>query len=276
MSTASQSIPTRILSDLHFGHRGSRVRELRQLAPLLEGAQRVLFNGDSVEMLFLDERESGGAAVTALRQLCLEVGAEPVFLTGNHDPTLTETHFLELAGGAVFVTHGDILFHGLSPWSIEGELLRAAHTREMEALGHPADLPGQLLAMRRAALAIEHLGEQIRALRKPGLLHAVARHLWPPSLPWHILRGWARTPFLANAFAARHAPQAQFVVIGHTHFGGVWRVGQRVVINTGSFLPLSRRFAIDLDEDALRVREIVFQGGLFRAGREVAKFRLHR
>ncbi len=274
MSTANKI--TRILSDLHFGHRSSRVRDLSQIAPLLEGAGRVLFNGDTVEMLFTDERESGAAAIATLRGLCQEAGAEPVFLSGNHDPMLTETHFLELAGGAVFITHGDILFHGLSPWSVEAGLLKTAHTREMEALGHPADLSGQFLALRRAVLALEPLGEQIRALRKPGLLHAIARHLWPPSLPWHIARGWARTPFLAEAFASRHAPQSRFVVIGHTHFGGVWRVGPRVVINTGSFLPLSRRFALDLDEDALSVRAIVFQGGLFRAGREVAKFRLHR
>ncbi|MCX6968314.1 MAG: hypothetical protein NTZ46_11180, partial [Verrucomicrobia bacterium] len=258
-----------------FGHASSRVRELRQLAPLLEGANQIVFNGDSVEMLFLDEREQGAAAVAALAQLCAQAGAKPVFLTGNHDPTLTETHALELAQGAVFVTHGDILFYG-SPWSIEVDLLREAHAREMQALGQPTDLQGQLLAMRRASLAIEHLGEKIRALRKPGLLHALARHLWPPLLPLHIVRSWVRTPFLADALVAKHAPRAQFVVVGHTHFGGVWRVGKRVVINTGSFLPLSRRLVIDLETDSLTVREVVLRGGLFRFGREVAKFGFKR
>ena len=174
----------------------------------------------------------------------------------------------------MFVTHGDILFHGLSPWGNEAALLRAAHTRELEALGNRSDLPSQFLAMRRAALVLEDMGETVHRLRKPGLVRAMAHHLWPPWRPFHILSGWARTPFLAGAFAARHAPQAQVIVIGHTHFSGVWRIGKRVVINTGGFVPFSRPLAVDLEEETLSIREVVAKGEAFQLGREVARHRL--
>jgi len=263
---------TRILSDLHFGHRGSRVRELGQLAPLLEGAERIVFNGDSVEMRFMEEREQALADADALRQLCVASGANPVFLTGNHDPALTDLHHLELADGAVFVTHGDILFQGISPWSIEAAALREAHRQATETLAPSADLHRQLVAIRRAALALEQMGGKFLTLQKPGVLNAITHHLWPPWRPWHILMGWARTPFLANALAAAHAPQARFVIVGHTHFSGVWRVGKRVVINTGGFVPLSSGLAVDLDDEWLIVRKIAFENGQFRLARKVASY----
>ena len=224
-------------------------------------------------MLFLEDRAQGAADADALRELCLECGTDPVFLTGNHDPTVSGEHHLELAGGAIFVTHGDILFHGISPWGIEAGLLSKAHTREIAAMGHPADLTQRLKAVRRATLAIEHMGAKFN-VAKPGLLHLVRHHLWPPWRPLHILSGWARAPFLANALAARHAPQARFVILGHTHFSGVWRIGKRIIINTGGFLPLSRRFAVDLSDSQLSVREIVSGNGRLRLGPEVARYGL--
>jgi len=267
----------RILSDLHFGSRSSLVRDLRQLTPLLEGTEQVVFNGDSVEMLFLEDRAKGISNANVLRSLCQQTGTEPVFLTGNHDPTLTDLHHLELAGGEVLVTHGDILFHGLSPWGHEASRMRAAHTRELAALQQPAGFNDELQAMRRAALVIEGMGEKIRAGNiKPGRLHSITRHLWPPWRPLSILSGWARAPFLANALASRHAAQARFVVIGHTHFSGVWRVGKRIVINTGGFLPLSRPLAVDLDDQTLTVRRVNAINGEFRLGTEVARYEFHR
>lgn len=263
---------TRILSDLHYGHKSSLVWDWRQIAPLVEGAGRVVFNGDTVEMRFREERPKAVADAEALRELCLEWGAQPILLTGNHDPALTDLHHLELAGGAVLVTHGDILFHGLSPWSVEAARLIDAHTRELAAMGNPVDFPSKLLAMRRAALALEGLGEELRRHQKPGLLFAIKHHLWPPWRPLRIVAAWMRTPALADALAAYCLPRAQFVALGHTHYSGVWRRGQRIVINTGGFLPLAGRLAIDLDDETLTVREIISDRGLFRFGREIGRF----
>lgn len=266
----------RILSDLHFGNRSSLVRDLRQLVPLLEGTEKVIFNGDSVEMLFFEDRPKGAANAKALTEICRQAGTEPVFLTGNHDPILTTLHHLELGEGKIFVTHGDILFHGLSPWGHEAPLLRAAHSRELAALKQPASLEEELQAMRRAALVLEGMGKELRANVKPGIAHVILRHLWPPWRPLHILNGWLRTPSLANALVSRHAAHAQFVVIGHTHFSGVWKVGRRVVINTGAFLPLSHSLAVDLKGSTLSVQEIVTENRVFRLGRKIAHYEFNQ
>lgn len=261
----------RILSDLHFGYPSCRVQAVEQLAPLLEGVERLVFNGDTVEMRFPEERATAEAAREALRQFCHAAGAEPTFLTGNHDPVVSEIHHLELADGAVLVTHGDILFHGLSPWSTEATLLREAHDRELAGLAHPANLTQRLQALRRAALILEPLGAKLIARVQPGLWRALAEHFWPLSRPFNILKGWARTPFLANALAARDLPQARCVVVGHTHFSGVWRVGGRTIVNTGGFVPMGRPLAVDLDGTTLTVRHVVEAHGLFWPGNVVAR-----
>ena len=40
---------TRIISDLHYGDRASRVKRLRQIAPLLDGPARLVVNGDALD-----------------------------------------------------------------------------------------------------------------------------------------------------------------------------------------------------------------------------------
>ncbi len=39
----------RILSDLHYGDRGSRIRTLSSLTPLFEGAGSLVLNGDTLD-----------------------------------------------------------------------------------------------------------------------------------------------------------------------------------------------------------------------------------
>jgi len=106
---------------------------------------------------------------------------------------------------------------------------------------------------------------------KPGLFHALAEHFWPPWRPLRILGGWAETPFLAAALAARDFPKARCVVLGHTHFSGVWRVRGRTIINTGGFVAMGRPLAVDLEGSTLTVRRIGCLNGLFHPGRIVAR-----
>ena len=271
------SSPTRILSDVHFGHPASYVRDLRQLDPLLEGVSRVIFNGDTVEMRFLDEREKALADAEAVREWCLGAGVEPLFVTGNHDPFLGDIHHVDLAGGSVLVTHGDILFHGVSPWSRESWRLHDAHTREIAALEDPANFEDQLRAAKRTMLAVEHLGPKMRhAKRQAPTLSSFFHEIWPPWRPLRIVGCWMRTPAQAGAMVARYRPEARFVVIGHMHWAGVWRLKNRVVVNTGSFLPFSQRLAVDVDTESgeLIVRKIVGKRMSFRLGAEMARFQI--
>ena len=43
--------PVRILSDLHLGHRVSRIERTSALRPLIAGAGTVIFNGDTWQEL---------------------------------------------------------------------------------------------------------------------------------------------------------------------------------------------------------------------------------
>lgn len=273
-SISSLNRPTRIFSDLHYGHPGTLLRDVGQFAPLLEGVEHAIFNGDTVEMRFAKEREKGAADLAVFRAFCEKAGTKPVFLTGNHDPALSNLNHLDLLDGALLVTHGDVLFHGLTPWSRESAALKAAHHRELEALAHPADLETCLLAARRTALSVQHLGPRPHHRSKLRSSAEFLREIWPLWRPLSILTSWARTPSCAGAFAARYRPEAKMIVIGHTHFGGVWRVGQRLVVNTGTFMPYSRRFAVDLISDGVAVREIVEKAGTFHPGREIARLGL--
>ena len=45
-----------------------------------------------------------------------------------------------------------------------------------------------------------------------------------------------------------------------------------MIINTGSFLPLSGRMAVDIDGTKLLVRPILVDRGIFRAGEPLMEF----
>ncbi len=267
---------TRILSDLHYGHPATYLRDLKQIGPLLEGADRVVFNGDSVEMRFVKEREQGAADFALFKAFCAQIGIDAVFLTGNHDPALTDLNHLDLAEGAILVTHGDILFHGLSPWSREVKALQDAHTRFLAAAGNPPTLEPRLVAARLAALSIENLGPRAHHHARVRSLPGFIQEVWPFWRPLKMLECWMQTPALAAAFAAQYRPKANCILIGHTHRAGVWKRKGRTIINTGSFLPYSGMLAVDLTADSLTVRKIVESQGCFRLGREVARVELGR
>jgi predicted phosphodiesterase len=56
------------------------------------------------------------------------------------------------------------------------------------------------------------------------------------------------------------------VLIGHTHYAGVWERDGRIVVNTGSFLPFSGRSMVRLTTDRLEVRKIVTDGKEWQPG----------
>src|SRR5690625_3337445 len=107
----------RILSDLHCGHPASLIRNFDQIEPLLEGARTIVFNGDTVEFRLSEGRERGQELLEELGRFCCDRDVEAIFLNGNHDPDASERNFLKLLGGKVLVTHGDLFFEAISPWS---------------------------------------------------------------------------------------------------------------------------------------------------------------
>ena len=71
-----------------------------------------------------------------------------------------------------------------------------------------------------------------------------------------ILGAWIRTPTLAARLCDLFRPNAKYVVIGHTHYPGVWRRGHITVINTGSYVLHFGALAVILDGESVEIRKI--------------------
>jgi UDP-2,3-diacylglucosamine pyrophosphatase LpxH len=266
----------RIFSDLHFGDRGSRIRSLPSLAPLFEGATALVLNGDTI-----DTRRGPYPAVTAaLRAEASDFFARrappATILTGNHDPDFSAQHRLDLAGGQIFVTHGDIIFDDLVPWGQDAAFARRRLVAELSALPveDREDLDARLGAYRRVAASIPQR-HQAERNRVKYALSFFADTVWPPERVLRVLRAWRQAPRLAAALARRYRPQARFAVIGHIHHPGFWRMPNGVtVLSTGSFCPPLGACVVDVGTDSIGLRRVVHRRDEFRLGKTVAEFAL--
>ncbi len=259
--------PIVILSDLHVSHPLSLVRRADAVAGLLPEGGTVVFNGDSVEMRSTLDQDSGRANRERLRALCEARGARALFLTGNHDPLVSDLHHLDLCGGQVLVTHGDILFHDCSPWSHEGAFIGAEHTRLLAELDDAGrrDLPTRLRIAKQASRIMEGFYTARQSL------FSVARNILleviPPWRPLRILKFWGLAPALGANFAKEFRPDARILIVGHLHHAGIWHLDGRTVINTGCYFPLVGRRMVRIEAGRLDVLSIRGPAGGWRPGR---------
>jgi len=268
--------PTRILSDLHYGDRASRVRSLAQLRPLLDGVGRLVLNGDT-----LDTRPGADPAETAeltatVRAFFAQTVPATTFVTGNHDADVSPHHHLDLADGAVFATHGDVLFDNLVPWSRDAEVAGRRIAAELARLpeNERADLDRRLAVFRRVAHSIP---QRHQTEKNPWRYAArfLADTVWPPHRLALVARAWQLLPPRTFELVRRHRPGARFVLTGHIHRPGVWTSARGVVsINTGSFTPPLGGYTVDIGDGRLAVRRVDLRRGEFRPGERVAEFPL--
>lgn len=265
--------PITVLSDLHVGHPASHITDPDQLSPLFQDAATVVFNGDSVELLWLVNRDRALEQLDTLAQVCVKQGARPVFLNGNHDPVISSANYLSLCNGAVLVTHGDILFHEIAPWSREAKILGPEHSRILAEMDHEAhtDFEERLVAAKRTSLVLE-MHEPRTAQRKWAGLAMALREGWPPWRAFRIVHYWVQTPRLVEELAERFGLPSRFVIIGHTHYAGIWKRGPRVIVNTGSYLPFSGRLAVRITPDRLEIRKVEWGQGQWHFGRILDTF----
>jgi predicted phosphodiesterase len=261
----------RILSDLHLGDERSSLRDLAQLTPLLEDVGALVLNGDTCDT----QHDLGPKEVAALKEFFAARVPQVTFLTGNHDPDISATHELSLADGRVWLTHGDVLFDALAPWSrLRPELARRLTLiRARHSAADWDNISTRLPMMREACLKLpcDHAAKLGGGLAK---LERAARDLFPPHRALAMLRTWANAPQLATRLAAAQRPAARVIVTGHIHFPGVRRCGGRVVVNTGSFSPPLGARCVDLTDGLMQVRRVERRSGDFYPGRIVAEFPL--
>ena len=265
--------PTLILSDLHLGHRASRIKDPEQLAPLLGGSSSIIFNGDTAEMRHAIDRPVGRKFAADLARICHQEGKKAFFVNGNHDPTVSHINHLDLHQGAVLVTHGDILFLGVAPWSRAAKHYRTKHRQILDNLGPEdfIDFEKRLLATKRTTIELQMIEPALTGERLPGL-RLFIRQFWPPFRPLMIVKAWWETPGLAANLGRFFRPQARFILVGHTHFPGAWKVGPRIVINTGGFVPYFGACAAIIDSKKIELRQVVSYRRQFVLGKRIAGY----
>src|SRR3984893_12807232 len=269
--------PILVLSDLHLGHRASRIKHPEQLAPILDGPGSVIFNGDTSEMRNSEDRQIGRKLAAELARICHQTGRKAFFVNGNHDPTVSSTNHLDLANGAVLVTHGDILFLDVAPWSRDARHYRKKHRQILDGLGPDGytDFEKRLLASKRTSIELQMLEPPLTRGRSPGF-RLLIRNSWPPWRPLMILKAWSEVPGRAADLARVFRPEARFVIVGHTHCPGAWKVAPRVIINTGSFVPYFGAWAAIIESGRLQVRQIHFCQQQFVIGKLLRDFAVER
>jgi UDP-2,3-diacylglucosamine pyrophosphatase LpxH len=272
---------------------GRGAGSVEALRPLWQGFDRVVFNGDTAETRARRSRDESQRRVEALREAASEDGVELTLIAGNHDPFVSEQDWVRLAGGAVLVTHGDLLHPAIAPWSEGAEELEALHD---QALEHVADDPAGPDAEEQAEAtkiaAARHWRQQLQAQFTRGdrtWLQRKFRQLRKAAL---VLYYWHVMPKRAHTFAAEHFPACRFFIFGHIHRPGVWPAApgrgdagaadpggrpRRVVINTGSFHMPCRPRAVTLDGQAVCFFKIKTdrRNGHRLAPRPSRKFDLH-
>lgn len=247
---------TVILSDTHLAGNGQGAGSADALRPLWQGADELIMNGDIAELSHPTQRAGAAREVMRIQDLCEEDGVRLTFLSGNHDPLITDRRFLRLCSGEVFLTHGDMLHPAISPWTSYAKQLRELHE---DALAHldlmdRAQLDQQAMAAAHASnIKWDHLAEHT-----PPTLGPVANKFDKARKVAKVLWFWHRLPKLAAAFTQRYAPEARFFIFGHIHRAGVWRFGDQTIINTGSYHCPRRPHAVVLDDQTLTMHRIRF------------------
>lgn len=253
------TLPIRILSDLHLGHRFTRLRDPQALRPLLEGTSQVIFNGDTwQEIAAPSARERSRAALETLKALCQDCGTKAVFLPGNHDPGWEGPGWAEIADGKVVVTHGDALFREASPWKRtimkHPERIEEIFARFPEAAHDP-------VARHEVARCIAREMQTLVPSGGRSFLRRSWDALVPPQRALEIVSAWYNQALAGGEFTRTYFPQAKALIIGHFHRAGMWRSDKIRIINTGSFISPGRAWCVEWDGERLKRYRIAEKKG---------------
>ena len=257
--------PVLILSDLHLAHPATYFTDPISIAPLLDGMRTVVFNGDSCELLSVKYRSEATKKLALISELCLDHGVRPIFLTGNHDSTVSSKHDLSLFDGKVVVTHGDVLHPWLAPWARDAVHLKRERRRLLTRRPPPADWEETLELCKE----IGSVASRYDAKGRRGIL---ARMLMVGKFalqPWRVFQAlhyWSNVVHYAHGLQEQFFPNARLVVIGHTHRPGVWHLPSFTLVNTGSYQPLSKPLTVRLTENDAVVHRVEQNGDQLRFG----------
>lgn len=250
---------TLIISDTHLGR--PRRTTADSLRPLWQGVDELIVNGDVAEVQMPRLRTHAIREVEKLNELTAYDGVKLSLISGNHDAFLTDTRCVEFADGAVLVMHGDALHPSVAPWTQSAKMMRRQTNQAIKKLS-PAER-NDLMA--RLAIS-QHVGHseflEDHVLSATGDSNALRVLLKPWEVP-RVLSYWRREPVLAEQFLERYAPQVRFLILGHSHHAGIWRRGDRVIINTGGFTFPAKPWCAVLRDDTLSIHRIRWKNSVY-------------
>jgi len=236
---------TLILSDLHLGSDASSSRcALDDIRRLARQSDRVILNGDTLDRYeAIDCEPRAAGLIEEVTEACGSRNGPPEMIAGNHDPALSNEHWLYLEESRTLVFHGDCIADWTHPTRLADQILARRMAARWKELGGRPNTFTQLNSEYRsvqAAHALEH--PPIR--HQEGGLAYVLSILFPPKKPIDILKYWWKAPGLAAQIARTFERPVQNVVVGHSHHSGRWQIDGINVMNTGSFMPLSAPYAV--------------------------------
>ena len=245
----------RIISDLHWGHKASLVRDADTLRPISEGADLLVFNGDSVEEKYGKSPKHINSPLPTgdqLRAIAAGWGIPTLFITGNHDPLISEHHVLELAD--ILITHGDGSFSSITPWSQQAQDLED-HLKRIIDDPPPKSLHDYLGKIKKAAMETQ-LDSSRYDPTVWGRLQILFRAACPPTRVLKIISCWKKMPQVTVNRLKEFGCSPRIAIIGHTHKQGMTSYAGTLVINTGSFFQWPGALAVDITEKSLEVISI--------------------
>lgn len=269
--------PVVIISDVHITSSNGWKEQIDEIRWLWTVAGTVVFNGDTVGGREASDGTSAEEILTYISEQCAKDGAEAVFLAGNSDYFLDVAKHLLLAEGRILITHGDVIFPQMAPWWDKAHLYQAARDSALRKM--PQELRSTLesqLASTREAMA--ELANGNSCENNNGVFsNRIQKLQWwlaKPCRGWAIIHAWKKTPSMAAKFAAKYVAEAKFIIIGHTHRAGVWRVADKIVVNTGSFAGFGQPVIVHFTNGKLLVQKLVRRRNNFFPDKTIASFSL--
>ncbi len=267
----------RIVSDLHVGHGASLLESVEALRPLAEGVDRLILNGDTLELKYGEADSASYSAARQFEQFKKEIAIWSIqvdAITGNHDPTISDLHSLTLFEGQIFITHGDGLFPDIAPWSSHAPTLRKCGNIDENETGNTPEALHEYLAKHKQASIDAHKLDSRYNPTRWSKLKIFLHQSWPPITPFRILKSWREIPDRAVSLATRFNLSPAFIILGHSHNPGIWRRGKSTVINLGAYFQWPGARCVDIEDGILSVRKVAKGRNHIELGRPVAQFEL--
>lgn len=255
---------TLILSDIHFGMSTSAVSSAEQFRHLWDECDALVLNGDTVEEHAKRCAEISQQMTSNLLQIAKQDGVQTTLICGNHDPVVSETDYVWFCDKKVLVFHGHVVIPRIAPWSWRG---RHAERSRMKYLQDKQNsFEEQLASVRHASYeAASGAYRCHRPSRAKMLLLGI------PAV-FHVLHTWWKFPSLISTWVEQYAPSAKYVVTGHTHHAGIWKINGRIIINTGCYCFPSHPRAVVIEENNITVYKLSLTNGYYSLGRVCASW----